>query len=178
MPQTTMRSLKLIGENSTPTNTSPGLGAAGSGTSRSSIPSTASPYFTTWTAFIATSSHSASNERLRTITPAVIPDAIAVRNPKDRELFWVCAWRSARHTSALIAIPADVLSERQARRRRKIAICAATATIDAATFAPKVRSGSTAVHRRLARERRRGRSADLRLPHGERLGCAEHGLED
>src|SRR5215469_17004335 len=46
MPQTTMRSLKLIGENSTPTNTSPGSGAAGSGTSRSSIPSTASPYFT------------------------------------------------------------------------------------------------------------------------------------
>src|SRR6516225_8278487 len=69
MPQTTMRSLKLIGENSTPTNTSPDLGAAGSGTSRSSIPSTASPYFTTWT--------------------------------------------------ALIAIPADVLSERQARLRRK-----------------------------------------------------------
>ena len=39
------------------------LGAAGSGTSRSSIPSTASPYFTTWTAFIATSFRNASNER-------------------------------------------------------------------------------------------------------------------
>src|ERR1700746_281770 len=89
MPQTTMRSLKLIGENSIPTNTSPGLGAAGSGTSRSSIPSTASPYFTTWTAFIATSSLSALNEHLRTITPGVIPDAI--RNPKHRELSWVCA---------------------------------------------------------------------------------------
>src|SRR5690349_9706693 len=64
MPQSTMRSLKLIGENSTPTNASPDLGAAGSGTSRSSTPSTASPYFTTWAAFIANSSHSASNERL------------------------------------------------------------------------------------------------------------------
>src|SRR5215472_2391294 len=64
MPQRTMRSLKLIGENSTPTNASPDLGAAGSGTSRSSIPSTASPYFTTWAAFIANSSRSASNERM------------------------------------------------------------------------------------------------------------------
>src|SRR5271165_3044732 len=64
MPQTTMRSLKLIGENSTPTNASPDLGAGGSGTSRSSNPSTASPYFTTWAAFIATSSRSASSERL------------------------------------------------------------------------------------------------------------------
>src|SRR5690242_16273737 len=65
MPQTTMRSLKLIGENSTLTNASPGLGAAGSGTSRSSTPSTASPYFTTWTALIATSSPELLGDALR-----------------------------------------------------------------------------------------------------------------
>src|SRR6266404_56370 len=48
-----MRSLKLMGENSMLTKASPGAGAPGSGISRSSTPSTASPYFTTWTAFIS-----------------------------------------------------------------------------------------------------------------------------
>src|SRR5215472_5213594 len=60
-----------------------------------------------------------------------------------RKLAAPVAQQPARHTGALAAIPArDVPSERQTRLRRKIAICAATATIDAAMFAPKVRSGS------------------------------------
>jgi pimeloyl-ACP methyl ester carboxylesterase len=43
-PQGTIRSLWLIGANSTPTRTSPSPGAGGSGISRSSRFSTASPY--------------------------------------------------------------------------------------------------------------------------------------